>query len=165
MEQTGSQNQTQAPSTYLPTSFRGIGTRFFGKRDFRPDGTFLTTEFSVLGNLPVLPIRSVRVRYLGVRRNPAEPERRGRLYEIHQETKPNWIQVAYVYAYVVFVVWWLFFFGRRCDSFTKNLDEKLGALTIVVGFIWPAFIPSVMRLIRSRGKSIQKSQIHKDQTT
>src|SRR5712672_646562 len=147
MEQPNSQNEAQpaVPSTYLPTSFRGIGTRFFGKRDFRSDGTFVTTEFSIMGNLPVLPIRSLRVRYLGVRRNPAEPGlRRGPLYEIHEETNPNWIQVVYVYGYMVFVIWWLFFFGRRCDNLTKNLDEKLGALTIVVGFIWPAFVPSAM---------------------
>jgi hypothetical protein len=141
-------------SLYIPTCIKGIGTGFFGQRAFRPDGTFLTTEFSVMGHLPILPIRSIRVRCLGQRCNRDElglgP---GPLYGIYEETNPNWIQVAYVYTYMVFVVWWLFFFGKHFDSFTKNMDEKLGALTIIVGFIWPFFIPRLMRFMSRRLKS------------
>jgi hypothetical protein len=148
MEQPGSQNETHPP-TYLPTSIKGIGTRFFGQRDFRPDGTYVTTEFSILFHIPVLPIRSVRVRYDGVRRN-TETGIRGPQYEIREETSLNWIQILYVYAYVVFVFWWLFFWLTHCDKLTKNLDEKVGALTIVVGFIWQFFIPQAMRFIRRK---------------
>jgi hypothetical protein len=72
---------------------------------------------------------------------------------VHQETNPNWIQVVYVYGYMVFVIWWLFFFGRRFDNFTKNMDEKFGALTIILGFIWPFFIPRLMRFLGRRLKS------------
>jgi hypothetical protein len=148
MEQPGSQNETQLP-TYLPTSIKGIGTRFCGQRDFRPDGTYVTTEFSILFHIPVLPIRSLRVRYHGVRRN-TETGIRGPQWEIREETNLNWIQILYVYAYVVFVFWWLFFWLTHFDKLTENLGEKLGALLVVVGFIWQFYIPQAMRLIRRK---------------
>jgi hypothetical protein len=46
-------------------SFNGIGTSFYGQRDFRPDGTYTTTEWFVFLAIPVIPLRSLRVRYQG----------------------------------------------------------------------------------------------------
>lgn len=40
----------------------GYGTVFCGKRDFRADGTYLTTEWFMLSFVPVVPLRSWRVR-------------------------------------------------------------------------------------------------------
>ena len=49
----------------MPTSYNGIGTMFMGQRDFRPDGSYVTTEFFVVLLFPVMPLRSYRVVPLG----------------------------------------------------------------------------------------------------
>ena len=46
-------------------TFNGIGTMFCGQREFRKDGTYITTEWIVLCYVPIVPIRSIRVKYLG----------------------------------------------------------------------------------------------------
>lgn len=48
----------------MPYAFNGIGTTFYGKRDFHADGSFLTTEWVCLLYLPIFPLQSLRVRYL-----------------------------------------------------------------------------------------------------
>jgi len=79
-------------------------------------------------------------------------ESEGRPSGQYEETTPNWIQVAYLFAYMIFVVWWVSFFGKYFDGFTKSMEVKLGALTITVGFIWPLFIPRLMRFLCRRFK-------------
>lgn len=48
-----------------PFTLNGFGTTFYGKRDFRADGSYITTEWIVLAYLPLIPIRSLRVSYRG----------------------------------------------------------------------------------------------------
>jgi hypothetical protein len=43
------------------TSINGIGSTFYGERDYAPDGSYLTTEFLIFLNAPIVPIRSLRV--------------------------------------------------------------------------------------------------------
>jgi hypothetical protein len=45
----------------MPFTFNGIGTANYGKRDFRPDGSFLTTEWFVLVFVPIFPLKSRRI--------------------------------------------------------------------------------------------------------
>jgi len=137
----------------MPFTFQGVGTKYYGKRDFRADGTYITTEWSVLASIPVLPIRSLGVRYLGRGRNPSEPGLRpGPLYQIYEETNPNWLQIVCVYGYLAFLAWWLFLFGRHFDDYTKGLGEIPGAMAIVFGFVWPVFIPATLRFFGKRRK-------------
>lgn len=42
-------------------SFNGFGTTYYGERDFRPDGSFITTEWIILAFVPVIPLGSLRV--------------------------------------------------------------------------------------------------------
>jgi hypothetical protein len=49
----------------MPKSYNGIGTMFMGQRDFRPDGSYVTTEFFVILLFPVMPLKSYRVIPLG----------------------------------------------------------------------------------------------------
>ena len=48
----------------MPRTFNGIGTKYYGASDRQPDGSFVTTEWFTLF-APVIPLRSMRVHYLG----------------------------------------------------------------------------------------------------
>jgi hypothetical protein len=39
----------------------GFGTSYYGKRDFRSDGSWLTTKWFVIFWIPIFPIRSLRI--------------------------------------------------------------------------------------------------------
>ena len=49
----------------MPYTLNGIGTIFYGKRDFRADGTYITTEWITVVYFPLIPFRSLRVRFVG----------------------------------------------------------------------------------------------------
>lgn len=49
----------------MPKSYNGIGTTFMGQREFRLDGSYITTEFFIFLLFPILPLRSYRVIPLG----------------------------------------------------------------------------------------------------
>ena len=44
-------------------TFHGIGTMVYGERDYWPDGSFITTEWFVVGWVPLLPVISKRIGY------------------------------------------------------------------------------------------------------
>lgn len=46
----------------MPRSVWGTGTAFYGRRDFRGDTSYVTTEFISLFGIAIVPIRSLRVR-------------------------------------------------------------------------------------------------------
>lgn len=45
----------------MPYAFNGVGTTYYGNRDPEPDGSYITTEWLVVGYVPLLPLRSFRV--------------------------------------------------------------------------------------------------------
>jgi len=45
----------------MPSNVNGFGTKYYGQRDFRLDGSYVTTNFFCLGFFPVIPLHSVRV--------------------------------------------------------------------------------------------------------
>ena len=49
----------------MPYTYKGIGTKYYGKRDLEEDGSYLTTEWVVFVYLPLIPLRSYRVRPVG----------------------------------------------------------------------------------------------------
>ncbi|MEL7051930.1 MAG: hypothetical protein AAGM45_09095 [Cyanobacteria bacterium J06588_5] len=49
----------------MPFTYKGIGTTYYGKRDVAEDGSYITTEWVVFVYLPILPLRSYRVRPAG----------------------------------------------------------------------------------------------------
>lgn len=78
-------------------TFRGIGAMHYGKRDFRPDGSYVTTLWFVVLYVPIVPIHSKRMRptgevkYYGIRSR--------RTYQLLEKTSPNLKQVVSVYAW------------------------------------------------------------------
>jgi hypothetical protein len=53
----------------MPYTLNGIGTKYYGQRAIRQDGSFVTTEWFVLLYVPIFPLGSYRVRPTGERQN------------------------------------------------------------------------------------------------
>jgi hypothetical protein len=49
----------------MPRTVNGIGTKYYGKSEPQPDGSFITTEWFVVFDVPLIPLKSQRVTYLG----------------------------------------------------------------------------------------------------
>jgi hypothetical protein len=86
-------------------TFRGIGTMNYGQREFRPDGSYITTLWFVCFYVPIVPIHSKRIapsketKFYGMRSS--------RTYFLYEKTKPHKAQVFAVYGFFAGV---LFFF-------------------------------------------------------
>jgi hypothetical protein len=74
-----------------------IGLHFHGRRDPRPDGSYLTTQWIDIGCLPLIPLATVRVRELGSYGTTTEVAHK---YAILAEAPPLVKQVLSVYSWL-----------------------------------------------------------------
>jgi hypothetical protein len=87
----------------MAASMCGCGTTLYGKRDFASDGSYLTTKWITIFLVPIIPIRSLRVKDCG--------ETTGRWYFIYGETSreflvfskqhPSLKQIIFTYLYTI----------------------------------------------------------------
>jgi hypothetical protein len=129
-------------------TFQGIGTTYYGERDFLEDGSYLTTRWFVFLGVPIIPLRSLRVRYLG----PGNPRFRiglswSETYTVYGETSVNWKQVACVYSFALFIILW---FLSVSWLFLWALHGTIGYsaasfLFWLILLILPAIIPHLLR--------------------
>jgi hypothetical protein len=129
----------------MPYTLNGIGSGYYGKRDFRSDGSFVTTEWLSFLYIPILPFRSLRVRYNGpVETNSIIGISSATSYTVFERTFPNWKQVLYTYGYIsLFVVWVIFIVWL-----TFKLPQPVSEFEVVLLFIvclLPAPIPAILR--------------------
>ena len=127
-------------------SFNGFGTTFYGQRDFREDGSYITTEWVVIMMIPIIPLRSLRVRYKG----PAErrfPIGLGSAdsYVVYEKTFPNLKQVLCVYTYTAFLIGWMTTVACCYGYFFQSMDMTLSVILIFVSFTLPALMPIALR--------------------
>ena len=102
--------------------FHGIGTTTYGQRDYWPDGSFITTEWFVIGWVPIVPLGSQRVSY-----TPSNPratfDQRSRFY-VYETFDVDWRQALSVYLWSVFafgpVIVWIVFE----DTISKRLGDQ-----------------------------------------
>jgi hypothetical protein len=129
-------------------TFNGIGTTFYGQRDFRSDGSFLTTEWASFLYFPLFPFRSLRVRYQGLAER-GFPIGVGwsESYAVYEKTSPNRKQVLCVYGYALFVVGWMLSLFMLCVS-TK--EAALALTLFFIGFLLPVPIPWILRYYARR---------------
>src|ERR1700680_1471858 len=122
-----------AEGALMVGTVNGVGTAYYGCRDERPDGSYITTEFAVFADIPLWPIRSLRVRPVGSRR----VVRRGifvrekftsQSYEV-AHVPLNGRQIFNVYLFVVCLfgspVALYYFFGDMLDAL-DFITRKLG---------------------------------------
>lgn len=130
------------------STFNGCGTKFYGQRDFEPDGTYVTTEWLVLLYIPIIPISSLRVAYTG----PGEQRWYGiyssssHNYAIYKRTFPNWKQVLFTYAYLVLVAGWAYLVGATATSISHNAFNSVSSVWIIfIACMVPVPAPWMLR--------------------
>ncbi|HET9791003.1 MAG TPA: hypothetical protein VFR08_06850 [Candidatus Angelobacter sp.] len=80
----------------MPSNVNGFGTKYYGQRDFRADGSYLTTNFFCLGFVPIIPLHSVRV--IADPKNSAMPFSKN-YYSILEKRWPHPLQVLFIYLW------------------------------------------------------------------
>jgi len=119
--------------------FNGMGTTFYGKRDFRADGTYLTTEWFVFLFVPLVPLRSLRVRPQGL------TNRGGQQYAIHETRLPSLKQVFYTYGFVAVLAAWetLVFYAASsvCSHYPHVIDTISDLSMLFIGVLCAGAIP------------------------
>jgi hypothetical protein len=142
-----------------PASVNGFGTTYYGMRDFRADGSYITTEWIVLAYFPVIPIRSLRVAYRG----PGEQRwylgfvsSKDKFAVFEKRFPPNWKQVLCTYSYLALWVGWIYFtFRSSVLMFPHSLETAPGVTVIFIVCILPVPVPWILRRFaqkRVRGK-------------
>jgi hypothetical protein len=90
----------------MPFAINGFGTAFCGQCDFRPDGSFVTTEWITAVYVPLLPFRSFRL----ARARQQDINLvlyRSEGYAILERLSVSWTQVFRVYGFMAFAAaWW-----------------------------------------------------------
>lgn len=140
-------------------SFQGIGTTFYGARDFHSDGSYITTEWFVFLAVPIIPVRSLRVIYQGPSENQV-PIGIGFKdnYAVLEETSPNQKQVLCVYLFAAFYILWcagLFAYGARIERVAQNFfSHQTSQYIFAVVFLFSLFVPSVIPpIVRWHGRN------------
>jgi hypothetical protein len=119
--------------------FNGMGTTCYGKRDFRADGTFLTTEWFVFLFIPLIPFRSIRVTPQGF------TDRGGQKFAVHQTGFPSLKQVFYTYGFVAILAAWetlvIYSASCVCSSFPHVIDTVFSLSMLFIGVFVVGAIP------------------------
>ena len=83
----------------LAQTFSGFGTQLYGKRSFEPDGSFVTTLWVVLFCIPLIPLKSIRVKY--VEESTVLFGGWSQFYFRINESRPDVRQVVNVYSFII----------------------------------------------------------------
>jgi len=117
-------------------SMNGCGTSVYGKRDFEPDGSFMTTKWVIAFFIPVLPLASMRVKVLDLDWSPVSSTR----YLVCSKQSLSLKQVACVYSFL------LLLFLTLASSDLLPTPATVVLLAAVFVFPWV-----LRRLARARG--------------
>ncbi len=131
-------------------ALQGIGTTFYGKRDFQKNGSYITTEWIVFLFVPIIPLRSLRV----LEKNSENLFFYQRHeYAVYEKSFPNLKQVFCIYAYVfAYYIWfssllthsnWIAAFSQ--NWFSRSTSEYILATVVLFGIAVPAIIPLILR--------------------
>lgn len=134
-------------------TLNGIGTTFYGQRDFRDDGSYLTTEWFVFLYVPLIPIRSLRV----VNQGPSEPGWHfgygpSESYGVCEKRfPPDWKQVLMTYGYIALLASWAcLVVSVALRLVTHPFDTALGVILIFLACAIPVPTPWILRRYATR---------------
>lgn len=115
----------------MPFTFNGIGTAYYGECDFRPDGSYVTTEWVSLFYLPLFPLRSVRL--MRHRKGDVDSVAFSSKSVIFVERIPlHWRQVLMLYGFIAL-----------CVAYVAALIH----VPPLIGWSWDAISPKLAAFI------------------
>jgi hypothetical protein len=108
----------------MPSSVNGFGTKYYGQRDFRADGSYITTKFFCLAFFPIIPLHSVRV--IPDPKNSALPFSKN-YYAILEKRWPHPLQVFSIYLWAAAAAGMGILFFWKIEPFFKESAPFLTA--------------------------------------
>jgi hypothetical protein len=136
----------------VPTSFQGIGTTYYGQKDFGADGSFITTEWAIFAGIPIVPLRSLRVRYEGSDTDgfPLIMVQSVEKYSVLAKTTVNCTQALMTYGFMLFMIAWVVFLTMCYTPLSKHVDETVGVIILFIAFVPAALLPVGLRIYAKR---------------
>jgi hypothetical protein len=125
-------------SNEMPSSVYGCGMRYYGARDFRKDGSYVTTNFFCILFFPLFPIHTVRV--IPDPKNTEWAIEGTNHYLVLEKRWPNPLQVGAVYLCELAVLALMVLYFERIEPF---LREHVPWLTSR----WVVYIPFFLTLM------------------
>ena len=125
--------------TKAPTKLRsleGIVTSAFGKTDFLPDGSFVTTQWLSLFMIPIIPLGSFRV---------IKSKRTPKYERICEPTPLNAKQITLVYLFMVSCACWLLFAPVLMSEYLLDAPVWVFLTVLLFGLPVPAILPWLAR--------------------
>jgi hypothetical protein len=123
---------------HIARTVGGFGTDLFGRRDYQPDGSWITTKWSIVGYMPISPICSYRVRH-------SSDE-----YEILWEGKPVKKQVFCVYSYfygpILLAIMAMVILGKNRFESIGPFSDYTWATIVALYALVPAMLRSKARM-------------------
>jgi hypothetical protein len=130
----------------MAASLNGFGTTLYGKRDFQIDGSYITTEWVIILFIPIIPLRSLRVRYEKREASKFLPTTVDKYSTYGKRMWPNWKQVLSIYSFVIFYAVWSYHVVWAVVSFFPYLEHIVWAIFLnFIGFLIPISIPWTLR--------------------
>jgi hypothetical protein len=134
----------------MPTSFQGIGTTFYGQRDYQSDGSYITTEFIIFAGIPIMPLRSMRVRYGGATGIVFPVVHSEEKYAVLATMRPNAKQLLSVYGFIVLMICWVVGLVWGYGKAEGKLDQTATSALLFLLFVLPALLPVLLRSAAKR---------------
>ena len=137
----------------MPSNVNGFGTKYYGQRDFRPDGSYVTTNFFCLAFVPIIPLHSVRV--IPDPKNSAMPFSKN-YYAILEKRWPHPLQVLSIYLWAAAAAGMGILFFWKIEPFLKERSltqdwQEAVLFAVCVGV--PVAAGMLLRtLLRKRGQ-------------
>ena len=119
----------------MANSFNGIGSTFYGQSRFEQDGSFVTTKWFIIGFVPIIPLASARVNYLGTSGVPFFS--RTSNFEVLEELPIDGLQVLKTWAYVVFII------ALVAGVLSSNKPPIFKFIVVALG----VFLPHMLRFV------------------
>ncbi len=143
----------------MPSNVNGFGTKYYGQRDFRSDGSYVTTNFFCLAFVPVVPLHSVRV--IPDPKNSAMPFSKN-YYAILEKRWPHPLQVLSIYLWSAAAVGMGVLFLWKIEPLLKKSGVSVqGWVEAVLGGVCvatPIFLGILLRTLLRNREQLKSTQ-------